>query len=61
MKVPLHAVTEHLDGPRLGETRGALDQKVPVAEQRHEHAIQQGFLPDDQGGQMGVEADKLFL
>ena len=47
MKVALHAVAQNFDRARLGETRRALDEQMTVAQQRHEHAIEQSLLPHD--------------
>ena len=61
MKIPFHAVAQDLDRSGLGEPRCTLHQQMPVAQQRHEHAVQKRRLPDDEGGEVSLEADEVLL
>ena len=54
-------MAQDLDRARLRETRCALDEQVAVAQQHHEHPVQQCFLADDETFEMGLEPDELFL
>ncbi len=55
VKVALDAVAQHLDRARLRQTRRALDEQVPVAQQRDQHSIEQRLLPHDEGLQVRLE------
>jgi hypothetical protein len=41
VKITFDALRQHLDGTRLGQAGGTLDEQVAVAEQRDQHAIDQ--------------------
>ena len=61
MEVALHAVAQHLDGARLGQTRRALHQQVPVAQQRDQHAVEELLLPDHETGQVPFQTGEFIL
>ena len=60
MKITLDALGQHLDRAGLGQSRRALDQQMPVAQQRNQHPVDQVRLADNQSARMGLELLKLF-
>src|SRR5690606_4268838 len=59
VEIALDAFRQHLDGAGLGEARLTLDQQVPVAQERDQHAVDQMRLSDDQAA--GVRFQPLEL
>ncbi len=45
--VPRIGARERLDRQRLGKPRHALDQQMPLREDRDQHALEKVVLPDD--------------
>src|SRR5690606_39825492 len=61
MEVALDVMTQHLDRARFRQARRALDEQMPVAQERDQHAVQQTLLADDEALQVRLETDEFLL
>ncbi len=61
VKIALDAVAEDLDGPRLGQPRGAFHQQMAIAQQRDQHPVDQSRLAHHQALQVFFQTLKLGL
>ncbi len=50
VEVAVDGVGQGLDGGGLGQPRHALDQQMAIAEQAHQHAVDEALLADDARG-----------
>ena len=60
VEIAFDTLREYLDGACLGEARRALNQQVPIAQKRDQHAIDQVRLTYDQAAGMRLELLELI-